>query len=365
MALPAIQLNAAPLLWSDVAAAFEQINDNFSNIDTSISILGGGEVSLSTVGSNLVPSISNKFLLGTTANRWKSIYTSAWTTSDQSNGIWIGSAQIKGSLGSIDLPNNSTVNGVLINLPAFKMISAVNVDSTGGNEIVASAASEIATFEGGHGIRLTVDNATNTISVANTVHEILTAGPGIDLTTTNGITTIKSTGVNNLISGGGIGISVDVNTGLYTITNTAPIVPFFRTINVPTKPSILADIQSDVLTLVAGTGIGIDTDAASDTITINVKRNVQELSGLATGNVTLTAFTLTGDILTGLPLVSNRVLKLPNAITALAGKDIVVANRSATFSLTVTDTADTIITVLTGNASAAHIVCDGFNWYSL
>lgn len=364
MALPEIQLGAAPLLWSEVANAFEQINNNFSEVSNSISILGGGEVSLATIGTDVLPTKSNRFSVGSTTNKWQSAHFSAWTTADQGNGVWIGSAQIKGIGGIIDIPYNSTVGGVSINLPAFKMISAVNSDSANGSSILASENSEVATFEGSLGIRLSSSSNTNTITITNAVDEILAAGDGIDLNTVNGITTISGTGVASLSAGSGISLSIDVNTRHYTITNTSPIVPFFRTINVANKPSIYADIQSDILTLVAGTGIGIETDAASDTITFNAVNSIQELSGLSSGDVVLTAITLTGNLLTGNP-TANRILKLPNASVAMAGKAITIVNRSSTFSLTITDTSDAVIKMLTGQPSAIQLVCDGYNWYSL
>jgi hypothetical protein len=91
------------------------------------------------------------------------------------------------------------------------------------------------------------------------------------------------------------------------------------------------------------------------------RKAVQILTGLGTGNVTLTSAQIVANILTGTPLLANRTLTIPTASADVAGLELVIINRSSTFTLTVVDaSAATILSAFTNGGR--RIVCDGFNW---
>ena len=71
-----------------------------------------------------------------------------------------------------------------------------------------------------------------------------------------------------LVAGTGITITTDAGTDTITITNSGGSQNTFSTVAVTGQSNVAADSATDTLTLAAGTGISIATDAGTDTITI-------------------------------------------------------------------------------------------------
>jgi len=109
-----------------------------------------------------------------------------------------------------------------------------------------------------------------------------------------------------LAAGTGIAITTDAGTDTVTITNSSPNISqsVFTTIAVSGQSNVVADSPTDTLTLAAGTGITITTDAGTDTVTI---------TSTASGGAT--AFTGLSDVSTASLTVDQ--IYLP-AITSLA-----------------------------------------------
>jgi plastocyanin len=116
-----------------------------------------------------------------------------------------------------------------------------------------------------------------------------------------------------LAAGTGITITTNAATDTVTITNSSPNISqnVFTTIAVSGQNNVVADSATDTLTLSAGTGITITTDASTDTITI---------TSTASGGASV--FTDLSDVSTALLTVDQ--IYLP-AITSLA-----VGNSGAT-----------------------------------
>jgi hypothetical protein len=98
----------------------------------------------------------------------------------------------------------------------------------------------------------------------------LTDGTAINITeTAGGAITIANTGVTSAVAGTGIGVSGA--TGAVTITNNdrGSSQNIFKNVAVSGQSTIVADGNDDTLTVAAGTGISITTDATTDTLTIN------------------------------------------------------------------------------------------------
>lgn len=139
------------------------------------------------------------------------------------------------------------------------------------------------TLVAGSNITITTDPITDTTTIAATV------------VASNSFTTVSIAGQDNIVAGSaadtltlvaGTGITLASNAGTdtITITNTGVSQNTFSTVAVAGQSSIVADSTTDTLTLVAGTGITLTTDAATDTITIT--------GTASTGNITFVANTV-------------------------------------------------------------------------
>jgi hypothetical protein len=171
MALPNnnISAGAPPILWSTLKEALDKINDNFVALDLAT---GGAAVDLSALVTDVSPSTTGAYTLGTNTRKWKSLYASPWgsSPSQSDNGIWVGNAQIKGipdtAPGSpftvIDLPLNSTVNGALIIDPNKFFFKEIEVDD--GKRLVPTAYGSLLTFTSGIGMNLVVSSAADEIT---------------------------------------------------------------------------------------------------------------------------------------------------------------------------------------------------------
>jgi plastocyanin len=78
----------------------------------------------------------------------------------------------------------------------------------------------------------------------------------------------SATDTLTLVAGTGITITTNAGADSITITNSAAAANAFETISVAGQSSVVADSATDTLTIAAGTGISITTDASTDTVTI-------------------------------------------------------------------------------------------------
>jgi len=78
----------------------------------------------------------------------------------------------------------------------------------------------------------------------------------------------SATDTLTLAAGAGITITTDAGTDTITITNSSAPQNTFSTVAVTGQSNVAADSATDTLTLAAGSGISITTDAGTDTVTI-------------------------------------------------------------------------------------------------
>ena len=90
----------------------------------------------------------------------------------------------------------------------------------------------------------------------------------ISVTGQDSIVADQAEDILTLVAGTGITISTDATTDAITIENTKPDPEAFKTISVSGQSDVVADSSADTLTLVGGTGISITTNATTDEITI-------------------------------------------------------------------------------------------------
>jgi hypothetical protein len=305
-----------PLLWSDVKDAFDKVNENF---DILIATVGGGSgltpIDFSSLDTSLSPTDTNTYQLGTDLKQWKSVRTAEWgpILGSELNGLWAGSAQIKGVGLTVNLPENSTIGGdpatgvgvsLLID-PAKTFFKEIQVDND--LSVVATSFGDTVNLLSGSGISLTVNSGADSIEIDNTGVLSITAGLGISSTTVAGVATIENIGVRSLTNSGSIGtrtpglgihvssstgtplltntgvleiqpgsgalaVSTDAITGIVTITNTSPAQPAFQQIEVngDSANRLVADGTAGVFRIVSGQGITLNRNVSTDTMTITV-----------------------------------------------------------------------------------------------
>jgi cytoskeletal protein CcmA (bactofilin family) len=315
MALPYNEIGAGapPLLWSEVQKAFDKINDNFTALDLAT---GGDAVDLTTLGSSVIPRITETYDLGSASKKWRDLYLSG-------SSLYIGDAVITATDDTINLPVGSTIGGLRVDENYFKFIGV-----TGQPTIEADEGTDTLNLSAGSGIAITTVAETDTITFANTgVTGILTS-TGISASTETGAVTLTNTGVTSIVAGfgmsinaatgtvtvtneglagldAGLGITIsarDPLTGKITVTNNQPDGPTFRSVAVPGQPTILAGSAADTLSVEkSGDGLSITTNNISRTVTIS-NTGVHSLV-VGTG---LTASAGTGSINLSLDSVLNR-----------------------------------------------------------
>jgi hypothetical protein len=256
--------------------------------------------------TNVSPIRSDEFNLGSSTQTWQQLYLSEYSTipGSELNGVWLGTAQIKGSGGTIDLPLNSTVNGELIINPDNTFFKSVQIDN--GDRIVADNFVDTLNLLSGNGVSMAADSGAESITFTNTGVLSNIAGSGISVSSATGNITITNTGVRSLTnvtalpSGRTEGVGININgstgdglkitntgvlevqagsaaltvftdaaTGIVTITNASPAGNAFRFVDVDGGATTMeANSVAGTLNLISGYGIALTGDAGTDTVTV-------------------------------------------------------------------------------------------------
>lgn len=319
---------APPLLWSDVNDAFTQINENF---DILVATVGGGSgltpIDFTSLDTSVKPTVDDLRDLGDITHKWGAVFSSEHTLVKPLNGLWAGSAQIKGVGLTINLPSNSTIGGdpitgigtSLIIDPDKTFFKTIEVDA--GNSVVADTFGDTLNLISGSGVSMLVSSGADAITISNTGVLTVAAGLGITVSTVSGTATvtnegvrslqnitalpsgrstgaginisagtgdnvrITNTGVITISSGVGITVSTDAASGDVTITNSAPAVNAFTQIEVngDSANRLAADAVSDVLNINGGEGITLTKNVGTDTLSIAVNP-VFDLKGSVFGD---------------------------------------------------------------------------------
>jgi cytoskeletal protein CcmA (bactofilin family) len=295
MAQQTLNAGSPPIVWSTVEDAFTKINANFDELYGSIGG-PGGVLDFTSLSTDIKPSSSEVYDLGSPTARWRDLYLSG-------SSLYLGSAQITANLaGILNLPLGTTINGQLIIDPANTAFKTFSV--AGQSNIVADSVVDTLTVAAGNsGITLTTNATTDTLTIANSGVIGLAGTLGqIGVSAATGTVTLTNLGVTSLTgTAGGIGVSAATGgitltnlgvkqivgtasqigvtgdgTGIVTITNLAPASPTFRFIVVDgaTLQPVAADNISDTLNLISGDGLTITKDTATDTLTFSVNSNL-------------------------------------------------------------------------------------------
>lgn len=310
MARQNIDSKNPPILWDTVKTAFDNINNNFTELYLSIG--EGSPVDLTSLSTSIVPSETLVYDLGTNTKRWKDLYLGG-------SSLYLGDAVVTADGSAVNLPEGSTVGGQLIKNPVDASFKTISI--SGQPSIIADNTSDTLNLVG-TGISLTTNATSDTLTIANAGVTRALAGSGISVNVEVGDVTINNDGVISATAGTGIAISrvggditiandgvVSVTTdpgsgivldtsvaGVVRVTNSAPNVVqnLWRYFNVPGQQILEAANSLDTLTVAFGTGLSITTNVATDTMTFT-NTGVTSLAGStgisvssSTGSVTLT-----------------------------------------------------------------------------
>ena len=294
MAQQTLNAGSPPIVWSTVEDAFTKINANFDELYGSIGG-PGGVLDFTSLSTDIKPSASEVYDLGSPTARWRDLYLSG-------SSLYLGSALITADqAGVLNLPLGTTVNGELIINPSETAFKTITV--SGQSNIVADSFEDTLTVAGGTGIALTTNATTDTLTITNSGVTGLAGTAGqIGVSAATGTVTLTNLGVTSLTGTvGGIGVSAASGsvtltnlgvkqivgtasqigvtgdgTGIVTITNLAPASPTFRFIVVDgaTLQPVSADNISDTLNLISGAGLTITKDTATDTLTFSVNSSL-------------------------------------------------------------------------------------------
>ena len=182
-------------------------------------------------------------------------------------------------------------NSISVADPGTGTGSSGNLDSLTDVVITGVSNGQVLKYNGTNWI-----NDTDAGSSSNSFTTIAIAGQDSAL---GFISASSATDTLTFAAGSGITLVSDVGTDTITITNTGVSQNAFSTVVVAGQSSVMADTAADTLTLVAGTGITLTTNAGTDTITITSTAN--------TGNITFVANTIDSTDSTSIiitPLVS-------------------------------------------------------------
>lgn len=249
------------------------------------------DLSLSELQNAVIQNLASDPTTGNTDGR---IYynTAADELRVYANGAWqaVGSGDINNVVGTANEVEVSVVDGTAtISLPA-----TINADTTGNaataTKLATSRTIELtgdvtgsASFDGSANASITATIAANSVALGTdtTGDYIATATAGDGITVTGSGTEGREITIGNNDKGSSQNI--------------------FKNVAVSGQSTIVADSNDDTLTVASGTGIGITTNATTDTITIE-NTGVTSLSGTANQ---IAATSSTGGV----------VLSLPSAVT--------------------------------------------------
>ena len=228
------------------------------------------------------------------------------------------------------------------------------IEVSGQNSVVADSATDTLTLAAGTGMTITTDNSTDTITFSS-------SGGG---TASNSFETISVSGQNSvvadsatdtltLVAGTGMTITTDNSTDTITFSSSGggTVTEAFKTISISGQSDVVADSATDTLTLVAGSGINLTTDANGDSITIT-----NTGGGGGGGSSTFIGLSDTPSNFSG---QSNKLLKVNSNENALEYVDKVTANPGSTTGQLSSIAIDGINYSISGSGGSGNSATEG------
>jgi len=177
-----------------------------------------------------------------------------------------------GSMSATDkLKLDSIETGAEVNQNAFSNIFAAGYAADGVTVVSASHAadSKTDTYTFTFAAPLTLAVSEDTISLGTTAEVNQNAFSNVAVAGQTTVAADSKTDTLTLVAGTGISITTDASTDSVTITNSSTGANAFGNVAVSGQTTVAADSNSDTITLVGTGGTTITTDAVNDTVTID------------------------------------------------------------------------------------------------
>ena len=193
----------------------------------------------------------------------------------------IGAASI-GDLSDVDITTNAPSSGQVLKWDGSNFVPGTDLSGSsasnsfetitvsGQSNVVADSSTDTLTLVAGTGMSISTNASTDTITFTSTATGTVTETfKTLAVSGQSDIVADSATDTLTFAAGSGISLSTDASTDTLTITSTATgsVTEAFKTIAVSGQSDIVADSATDTLTLVAGSGMTISTNATSDTLT--------------------------------------------------------------------------------------------------
>jgi hypothetical protein len=168
-----------------------------------------------------------------------------------------GLVQSVGTLRGVD--TSAFLDGDILYYNSAVTGGFTKVFPTSGPIVIAAAVAKSGS--GGSGI----------LTVRISFQTRVTAGTGMSVTQGNDVVTVTNSAPDQTVSiTGGTGISTSGTYPNFTVTNTdtGSAQNIFKNVAVAGQSTIVADTNNDTLTMAAGAGVTLTTNASTDTLTI-------------------------------------------------------------------------------------------------
>jgi hypothetical protein len=284
-------LNGFALSGANTVAGGSGITISTSTLSRTVTVSNSGVTSVQA-GTGIAVSSATGAV--TVSNNYSYIWRVAGDDSTQrtiNNGETVRFVGAGGVTTATDSEGTVTITGSTGN--TFGTIAVA-----GQSNVIADSANDTLTLVAGANIAITADSGTDTITIAavgggsasDSFRTIAVAGQ-------SSVVADSATDTLTLVAGSNITLTTDAGTDTITIASSGSAANTFGTIAVSGQSNVVADSTTDTLTLVAGTGMAITTDASTDTITIasTVSAGATAFTGLSdasTASMTVDQFYL-------------------------------------------------------------------------
>jgi len=139
-----------------------------------------------------------------------------------------------------------------------------------GTAVLANSVGDTLTLTAGNNISISGNNTSKTVTIGVTgisLNSISNGTSNVNVVSSGGNVTVGVAGTSNIavFSSNGLDVTGNITGNGSSLTG----INAFGTITVSGQTDVVADLTSDTLTLAAGSGISITTNAISDTVTIS------------------------------------------------------------------------------------------------
>jgi len=250
------------VFWDNTAGAF--------GLSTVAGLAGQGEVNtasnIGTAGVGLFDGKVGEDLQFKKLNAGSSKITITDDTGNNEVDIDLGTVSV-GDLSDVDITTSAPSDGQALVWNASNsefepgtVASSTNyfqnIAVSGQTTVAPDSTTDTLNFAAGSNITITTDASTDTITIAS-------ADTNTQLTQEQ----VEDFAANVVVAGTNITKTYDDAAGTLTIAATGGAANAFSTLAVAGQSDVVADAETDTLTLAAGTGMTLTTDAGTDTIT--------------------------------------------------------------------------------------------------